>query len=96
MMDVARKLTVISNANAPVVSLTGERMMAGAAAHVKALTGGRMVAVARNLTVFVRQAPLDIRRRSSEATRRGEKDCYGSQAPILYPMGAARHPPAVK
>jgi len=96
MMDVARKLTVISDADARLVSLTGERMMAGAAAHVKTLTGGRMVAVAHNLPVFVRRAPLDIRRGSSEATRRGEKDCYSSQAPILYPTGTARHPPAVK
>jgi len=50
---VARKLPFISEA----------------AAYVKILTGGRMVAVARNLPVFFRRAPLDICRRSCEATR---------------------------
>jgi len=79
MVAAARKLTFIS----------------AAAAHVKILTGGRMVAVTRNLPVFFRRAPLDIRRRSCEATQPGEKDCYGSQPPSLYPMGAARNPPPV-
>jgi len=54
-----------------------------------------MVAVARNLTVFIRWAPLDIRRRLYEATQPGEKDCYGLQAPSLHPTGDARHPPPV-
>ena len=62
---MARKLPVISEA----------------AAHVKTLTGGRMVTVARNLPVFIRRAPLDIYRPLCEATRRGEKDGCGLQAP---------------
>ena len=49
MVVAARKLTFISEA----------------AAHVKILTGGRMVAMARSLAVFIRWAPLDIRRRAS-------------------------------
>jgi len=48
-MAAARKLTFISEA----------------ATHVKILTGARMVAMARNLTVFIQWAPLDIHRRAS-------------------------------
>ena len=59
-----------------------------AAAHAKTLTGalegGRwpegVMAETRKLPFFIRGAPLDIRWRSCEATRRGEKDCCGSQA----------------
>jgi len=42
-----------------------------------------MVAMARNLTVFFRQVLLDIRRRSCEATRRGEKDCMACNLPVF-------------
>jgi len=38
--------------------------------------------MARNLPVFIRRAPIDIRRQSYEATRRGEKNWCGLQAPI--------------
>jgi len=64
---VARKLPFISEA----------------ATHVKILTGGRMVAVPRNLPVFFRRAPLDIRRRLCEATQRGEKDCMTRNLPVF-------------
>jgi len=67
MVAAARKLTFISEA----------------AAHVKILTGGRMVAVVRNLPIFFRRAPLDIRRRSCKATRRGEKDCMAHNLPVF-------------
>jgi len=101
MVVAARKLTLISEATAHVKILTGGRMVAAApkltfiseaAAYVKILTGGRMVAVARNLPVFFRWAPIDICCQSCEATQPGEKDCYGSQPPSLYPTGTARHP----
>jgi len=42
-----------------------------------------MVAMARNLSVFFRRAPLDIRRRSCEATRRGQKDCMACNLPVF-------------
>jgi len=66
---------------------TGVRMMAvacklpvicEAAAYVKSLTERRMRSQAPNLYP---RALLDIRRPSCEATRRGEKDGCGSQAP---------------
>ena len=38
--------------------------------------------MARNLPVCIRRVPLDICHQSYEATRRGEKNCCGSQAPI--------------
>jgi len=51
--------------------------------------------MALNLPVFIRRAPLDIRRRLCEATQPGEKDCYGLQPPSLHPTGATRHLPPV-
>jgi len=42
-----------------------------------------MVAVARNLPVVFQRAPLDICRRSCEATWRGEKDCMARNPPVF-------------
>jgi len=42
-----------------------------------------MVAVARNLPVVFRRVPLDICRRSCEATRQGEKDCMARNLPVF-------------
>jgi len=67
MVAAARKLTFISEATS----------------HLKILTGGRMVAVARILPVFFRRVPLDIRRRSCEATRRGQNDCMARNLPVF-------------
>ena len=38
--------------------------------------------MARNLPVFFRRARLDIRRRSCEATWRGQKDCMARNLPV--------------
>ena len=91
-MATAPKLTFISKAATHLKILIRGRMVAAACkltfiseatTHEKILTVGRMVAMARNLTVFFRQVLLDIRRRSCEATRRGEKDCMACNLPVF-------------
>jgi len=63
-------------------SLSDGHHSTSAAGYVKPLSQVRRIATARNLPVFIRRAPLDIRPQSYEATRQGEKNCCGLQAPI--------------
>ena len=68
-MAVTRKLSVISEA----------------AAHVKTLTAtrGRVMAETRKLPVFIRQAPLNIRRRSCEATGEVRSMAVARKLPVI-------------